>query len=223
MTARRALLVTLLAIPAARSPLAAQSTLGFKAGLTSATISVGGELEQFNDFLKRRSGIAAGAFLTLGSGALGLQIEGLYVQKGVGFEGTFEGSSFEGELQLAYVEVPALLRVSIPAGALRPYLYAGAAAAFEVKCSGSVTVDGETGSGSCEEGEDQSGQEADRRKLDLTALGGGGVQFGLGGLAMLVELRYARGLQNIDKSGNLDGKNEALSLLAGITLPLGGR
>jgi hypothetical protein len=200
----------------------AQTIFGVKGGLVSSTLKLNGEgAAEAEPFMKRRSGISGGAFLALGSGLIGLQVEGLYVQKGVKAAGEFEGTTFTGTLKVSYVEVPALLRLSFPAGNIKPYIYAGAGAAFEMKCEGEVTSNGETQTGECEEAEAQAGSE--RRKLDVTALGGGGLQFRLSSLSVLFEVRYARGIRNLNKSGDGGAKNEALSFLTGVAIPLGGR
>jgi hypothetical protein len=200
----------------------AQTVFGVKGGLVSSTLKLSGEgSAEAEPFMKRRSGVSGGAFLALGNGLIGLQVEGLYVQKGVKVAGEFEGSTFAGTLKVSYVEVPALLRISFPAGNIRPYVYAGAGAAFEMKCEGEVTTDGQTQTGTCEEAEGQAGSE--RRKLDVTALGGGGLQLRLSSLSILFEARYARGIRNLNKSGEGGAKNEALSFLTGVAIPIGGR
>jgi len=201
----------------------AQTVFGVKGGLVSSTLKLSGEgTAEASPFMKRRSGVSGGAFLALGSGLIGLQVEGLYVQKGVKVAGDFEGTTFSGTLKVSYIEVPALLRLSFPAGSIRPYVYAGAGAAFEMKCEGEVTSDGQTQTGTCEEAEQQQAG-TDRRKLDITALGGGGIQFRLSSLSILFEARYARGIRNLNKSGDGGAKNEALSFLTGVAIPIGGR
>lgn len=217
-----AILVAGWGLCASAGPLAAQASFGVKGGLVSSTLKLTGEgSEEAEPFLKRRSGVTGGAFLALGSSSIGLQFEGIYVQKGVKVEGEFEGTPFTGKLNLAYIEVPALIRLSLPAGNVRPYVYAGGAAAFEMKCDGEFSTDGTPQSGDCEEAESQS--DTDRRKLDFTVLGGGGVEVQLGRMAVLFEARYARGIRNLNKTGDSGAKNEALSFLAGLAFPLGSR
>jgi len=214
----RAVLALALLLPAV--PAAAQMTFGVKGGLVSSTLKLSGaQASTAQPFMKRRSSYAGGAFLALGSGLLGLQIEAMYVQKGVKLDDKPDNAT--GVFRSAYLELPALLRLSVSAGKARPYLYAGGAAAIELKCEGEVTFQGTTTNGSCADAESQSGTQ--RRKLDLTGLGGAGVQVPVGGVSLLIEARYARGLRALNKSGDTDAKNEALSFLGGVAIPLGAK
>jgi hypothetical protein len=209
----------LLAVSAAAALGATAQAQGFgvKAGMVSSTIKLSGEgSDELGSSLSRRTGKAAGAFVTLGSGRIGLQLEALYTEKGTKFEGDFEGTEASIKLNSAYVELPALIRIGFPGEKIRPYLYAGAAAAMEVKCEGEVDFEGETGTADCDDAEEEA--DTERRKMDITALGGVGIQFMMGTLNFLVEGRYARGLQNLNKTGEGGAKNEAISVLVGIVI-----
>ena len=216
MRYRSVLIAASAAVVLGTAPVQAQG-FGVKAGLVSSTVKLSGEgSDEFGSNLSRRTGKAGGVFVTLGSGRIGLQLEALYTEKGTKFEGDFFGTPADITLNSAYVELPALVRIAFPGEKIRPYLYAGAAAAMEVKCEGEVDVDGETGTADCDEAEDEA--ETERRKMDVTALGGVGIQFMMGKLNFLIEGRYARGLQNLNKTGEGGAKNEAISLLAGIVI-----
>lgn len=206
-------------------PLNAQgSSFGIKGGLVSSELrfdDLGDGGEEFEDFLSKRTGFAGGVFVkfALGGGALGFQLEGLYVQKGM--KGEAEGA--EGELVLTYAELPVLLRFGFGAGTVRPYLLGGASAAYELSCKIKVTFDGLEFDEDCDsetvEGETGGGE---RRKVDLGAVLGGGLEFGLGRTTFLVEARYSRGLQSLDETGETDIFNDAILIMAGVTFPLGG-
>jgi hypothetical protein len=157
-------------------------------------------------------------------GAVGIQLEAIYAQKGVSGDTTFEGQSISGEFRLAYLELPLLLKLRLGSGPIRPYLFGGPALAIELLCEAEVTVGGTTNAADCDsdEAEGQTGG-AERRTTEFGAVAGAGLEISSGAMAFLVELRYARGLQSLDSTDEIDLKNEAISVLAGVSLPLGRR
>ena len=195
---------------------------GLKGGLTSSKFLFAhdDEFEGADEFLSNRSSVAGGAFMTFGANRMvGLQVEALYVQKGVSGDADFEGESIEGEMALTYVEVPVLLRVAFPMGSARPYVFAGGAGAMELSCEISLSSGGQTETSECrdEEEGDQS-----LRTFDLSAVFGAGVELAMGKMILGLDARLTRGLQSLDESGDSDVKNQAILFLASVGFPLGG-
>lgn len=178
-------------------------TLGVRLGTSIASLNTDAQ-----DLLDRenRTGVVAGVFYnrSLG-GPLGYQVEVLYAGRGTDFE---DGSSFD----LAYVEIPALLKVSVPVGMLRPGLFGGVALAVKVDCQ----VDDGT-STKCDDVEG-----LDVKSTDWNAVVGGDLQLGLAGLSIWGDARYYVGLSNIGEFADVveDVKNRSWELTAGVGIPL---
>ena len=218
-----ALAIALLASAATPATADAQgNTFGLKGGVSSSKLLFGNEedAQGTEDFLQSRSGAAGGVFLTFGAGRpIGFQIEALYVEKGVAGEAEFEGESIEGEMAFTYVEVPVLVRLGIPVGNVRPFIFAGGAAAMELSCDVSFTFGGQTETEDCHEQE-----EGDQtlRQFDLGGVLGAGVEFAMGRMTLGLDGRITRGMQSLDESGDSDVKNQAILFMASVGFPLGG-
>lgn len=155
------------------------------------------------------SGLVLGAAYTLGvTETLSLQFGAQYVEKGS--ETVDQG--FGLAVETAYVEVPVLVRVSIPAAShLAVHVDAGPVAGFEESCTVVLFGMGLTGSEDC----------VDTESVDVGLLGGIGVHYTLSeGIGLVFDARYNLGLRSIDVEG--DVKNRALLLQAGIAFFLGG-
>lgn len=149
---------------------------------------------------RSKLGIGVGSFLTIGlSDRFTLQPEVLFVSKGASWgesEATDANGSIIGTTEtltvLDYIEIPVLLRWSLPVGgALRPVLFAGPAAAFEVGERMALT-------GALERDEDTDALE----DFDVGAAAGAGVEMiGFGGIWSL-EGRYTAGLRSLAKDGS---------------------
>ena len=162
----------------------------------------------------------AGAFVAHRlHGPIGVQLEALYSQKG-GNAPAIEGT---GGVRLSYLEVPLLLRATLPhadARVMRPYLLAGPAVAFRLTCELAAEVDGQQTRLDCDD--PIFGGEANTKPVDVGMVFGGGTAIGLGRAALQLEARYALGLSSIDDTpARTDVKNRALSLLIGIAYTLG--
>lgn len=211
-------------VVSATAGLAQGMTFGLKGGGTSSTMKFGDDTLGISQFLDRRTSVAGGAFIRLGSGSLGLQLEAMYVSHGVAFSATepTSGQSLSGSVRLAYAEFPALLRLGMKSGSLQPYLYGGPSFMLEVLCEAQISIAGTDTTASCDS-DDASQQTggAERRSGFLGAVAGAGIEYGLGSMSLLLELRYSMGLQSLDASDEADVKPESISVLAGFSMPLG--
>lgn len=185
----------LLAAVAAGIPAAmpAQASLGLKGGVSFATLS-----NKLPDW-KSRTGFAVGVALDLRSGLIGLQPEVLYVQKGVAFDGT--PSSASDAPRLGYIDVPILLKITIPTPAIQPMFYAGPSVNFRLSCSFNG-VDCKSAT----------------KSTDYGVVLGAGVRFG-GSRGFTVEGRYTWGLKDINNPGaGVKNETRTFLILAGISL-----
>jgi hypothetical protein len=202
-TLRIAGIALFLGLASSAPALAQGRTLGVRLGASIATLNTDAQ-----DLLDRenRTGIVAGVFYnrSLG-GPLGYQVEVLYASRGTDFE---DGSSFD----LAYVEIPALLKVSVPVGMVRPGVFGGVALALKVDCK----IDDGT-SESCDDVEG-----LDVKSTDFNAVVGGDLQLGLAGLSVWGDARYYVGLSDVGELGDVveDVKNRSWELTAGVGIPL---
>ena len=171
----------------------AQLALGIKAGASFATLQ--NKLPDWDS----RTGFAAGVAFEFGAGAIGLQPEALYVQKGVNFNGSPSASSHVP--RLSYVEVPILLKLMVPEGPVRPMAYAGPSISFRTSCSF--------------DGFDCTSYTS---KTDYGVVLGAGLRFG-GDQGFTLEGRYEWGLKDVNDPGaGVEQRTRTFLLLAGISL-----
>lgn len=191
--------------------------IGAEAGINVSDLTV--EDDEGNTETETRTGLRVGAVLRWGfSPLLGLQTGGYYSEKGA----TAVEAGTDLGIDLAYVEVPLLLTVSIPTGPspLTPRLYAGPQVAFETSCelagsSGPFSV-----SSSCEDAVDE-GIGLDPASTDLSVVLGGGLDLSAGPGALTVDARYDLGLSDINEFEGTEGlKNRAFSVSAGYLIGL---
>ena len=188
-------LITTVAMLCLVAPLSGQTgvEVTIKAGASFGDVSNKGLLP---GSLKSRTGWAAGAALAT-RGTIGLMVEGMFAQRGV------ESATPAEERKLDYVDVPALVRVMLPTGGVRPFAYAGPQASFELRCK--------AGPVECADG--------GRKKTTFAGVIGGGVRFGAGG-GFLVEARYVYGLDDLKLSTVTSGdsyKTRSFMLLVGLS------
>jgi hypothetical protein len=203
------LLVAVMVLPP--PALSAQSLwLGAKAGRSSA------KLTATDADLGRRAGFTGGATLTIEfTQALALQGEVLYAEKG------FVERPGEDEMQITYLEIPVLVRLTIPTETLiRPIVLAGVALSFEVDCGGwtrplsipeyplppPIPLD------------------CDHMRTDHQDVGwvvAGGLDLRVGRYSFTVEGRYTDGMTDIASGYEFGAvKNEIVVFLVGVALPI---
>lgn len=185
------------------APVAAQGSFGVLGGLTSSKVTLegGGASLSFGS----RTGFAAGLSLVHPlSSALDLEIDALYVQKGM----SIEEEGVTAKLNLNYIEMPVLLRYGIGYGSsVQPFLLAGAAVAFKAGCSVSGENDGIAVDADCEDLLD-----AEQESLDIGIAFGGGLQFN----RFSLQARYTLGMMSIGNDDDITAKNRTWYFLAGF-------
>jgi uncharacterized protein YraI len=187
----------------------------------------------FGNYIKPRTSYVGGIGFEMGS-RLSLEIDFLYMPKGVKLEGGFDASSlgggkvdFKADLIANAVTVPVLLKLRILPGST-PFVLAGGEVGYLL----TGTLDWSyTSGGKTEKGkedllkEDENGDVAFNR-LDYGAVFGGGFELRLAGLTLTVEGRYHLGQANLlkmTKAAEAAGqtsadymKTKALVVLAGL-------
>ncbi len=194
--------LALLLLFSAAPELRAQGTFGARAGTSVATLDTDAEsiLDEDN-----RSGPVFGVFYNRGLGTFGYQVEVLYTKRGTELAGG-------GSLDLAYVQIPALLKVGIPTGFLQPGLFGGLALAVNVDCD--VVEDGRSGCG------DIAG--FDVNDVDWNAVAGADLRLSFAMLSLWADGRYYVGLSDVGDFEDIleDVKNRSWEFTAGVGIPL---
>jgi hypothetical protein len=181
---------TLLA--AATSVTATAQTIGLTAGATFNSIN-GDDAE---DFFDSRTGFVGGAYVNFPlGGSLSVEPALLYTMKGADIP------DFDTELNADYIQIPILLRYSFGAGGVKPAIFAGPAASFQVGCDFSGDVEG-----SCED------ELASPETVQWDGIVGAGLGFGKLG----VDVRYEFGLSDVYE--DFDAKNATWSILVRYAL-----
>lgn len=159
-------------------------------------------------------GLQGGGFVELSPGPVGLAVEVNYIEKGFTTisEGTDQSGNptgtVEGHLKLQYLEVPVLLRGSLPLeGPWTPYAVLGPTFGF--------TLGGEFEPGF--PGFADQDVTSDMTKVDMGGTVGVGAIFGRGVYRMMLETRYFTGFSDLwDISGNLESINHGFGFTVGV-------
>lgn len=186
---------------ASGTALAQEVSGGFKAGVNLANVTF--DAEGADVSFDRRTGFVGGLFVIWPANArAALQIEALYSQKGAKIN---EGGG-EGELELDYLEIPVLVRLSSDRSMPTSFhVFAGPSVGFRLRAHAKSEFGGES------EDEDISD---DIERLDFGLAVGAGLELG----RFIVDGRYTWGLVNINKEepDEVKVKNRVFSVMAGI-------
>jgi hypothetical protein len=184
------------------SPAQAQAVVvGAKVGVNVANVDI--TASDLTVTPKRRNGAVAGVFLgTDPTKPFGLQVEGLYSQKGTKIVDPEDTATLD--FRVDYFEVPVLARVSLK-GANGVYVHLLAGPSFAAKIKDVQKLN------------DQDLDTEDKlplKKADIGFLFGGALEVH----RFIVEARYTLGLTNIDDSGETDVtvKTRTFAVLVGV-------
>ena len=193
----------------------AQATIGVKLGPTFSKLSVDDDTQ--DGAPETLTSFGGGGFIRFGFAGLALQAEVLALTKGASQsvnDPEFGEATFE--LKLNYIEIPVTAMFTLGSG---PYLFAGPSIAFEVSCKVDIdTDDFDLEGGDC----DDEATDSDRKKMDLSLVGGVGFQLPIGPGRLLIEGRYIYGMTNLDDSAidNTESKNRTWAIFAGFAVPI---
>jgi hypothetical protein len=187
-------------------PSALQAGVGFKGGLSWSSLTWA-STEPIPFTFGTLQNYVGGVFFDIGLGFVSIQPEILYVRMG----GEYEVDELNSlELRHQYIQAPLLLRFNvIPAGPVRPFVCAGGYGAYLIKSEGVMDIDGVV---------EKSDVTEDYQRFDYGVVGGAGVMFKLGVVALSIEGRYNYGLANMlkDPAAGDSMKNRSLMALVGI-------
>ena len=193
----------------------AQSFAGVKLGPSIANVKLSIDSAGNSSLL----GFSGGFFMQRGKGQLALQFEIVEMAKGAKFTelGAVTDSAQTDKLKMMYVEVPveALLTTRYA------YAFGGPVVGLEASCF----VYSKTGDIKFSNGcDNQTSGIFRRRKLEFSAVAGGGVKYPIGRRAIMLEGRYEWGFTNIDKQdGDPTLKNRVWAIFLGYGTTISAR
>ncbi len=180
--------------------------LGFELGYSRARFQPAGAQNDSRD-----GSLIAGFVSRRVAGPLSGQIELMLSRKGGGLTTQTATGTTVGTVQLIYVEVPLLARLSLPVGRLRPVLLGGGSFAVSVGCELQAEGVDNIEQQRC----DGAGTDPSLAGTDFSAIVGGGLEYPWRGSYLRLEVRRTIGLENLLANDPL--KNRAWAVLAGIT------
>ncbi len=192
----------LMALP---QPAAAGVQFGLKLGGNMAKVT-GADAQDIEGTLKSKVGFTGGIFLAFHLGrVVTIQWEALYTMKGASFEYTDLEDTYTEKLYGNYIEIPLLLKITIPTPVIQPFVFAGPSVGF--KLSEKIQINGE----------DIPLEEKLLKNNDYGAIFGAGLNLGRN---FMLDVRYSLGMQKvidtIEGETPVDVKNGVWSATIGI-------
>ncbi|MBN1938148.1 MAG: outer membrane beta-barrel protein, partial [Candidatus Aminicenantes bacterium] len=189
---------------------------GFKlmAAFANASLAVSDNmLDPYDEWKKPLSGFAGGLGFETG-GTLGLEIDLMYLPKGIRYKGSDSGVDFDIKFMFTQISVPVLLKFNLPVQGINPYILGGGEIAYvaQAKYTWNVTDGSSSDSGEQDVKEDVN-------QIDYGLVFGGGIGLPLGGMNLIVEARYHMGMANLGKDpapGDPTVKSNMFLILAGF-------
>ncbi len=177
---------------------------GVEVGYSRTDLALGGG----GNLLTSRQGAITGAYLQFPlHDIFAIRPELLFSLKG-GSTVANIGEETNIDIELAYIELPVLFRVSFPTGSIRPVLFGGPALAIQIGCDFSFSFD--SSRSTC--GQDTL---ANVRSWDFGLVAGGGVEKRLRRATIALEARYTAGTRSILE--DVDLRNRAFGLVLAVT------
>ncbi len=198
---------------------AADLFIGARVGLNLSRIS--GDDVDGEEYITPLPGVTGGIFSRFRfTDFFAVQPELFYSAKGVKWKYDRSEDSGDDEAKdisrIHYVEIPVNLVFSLPfEKKINPYIYGGAAAAFFLGATKTVTINNtEVLNESRNEG---------ARNYDIGVDFGGGFYLSIKRGDIVLDVKYTLGLLTADDEGYEEVRNRALSLSAGYSFTLGDR
>jgi len=114
------------------------------------------------------------------------------------------------DLELAYLELPLLGRLTLPRGRFRPAVFGGPAIGIQIGCDLLFTTPDTTVNGTC--GEDVTGVS----EWDYGWVAGAAIEMHLPRTTLAIQGRYSAGLRSVVE-GPVELKNRGMAVLFGLT------
>jgi hypothetical protein len=162
--------------------------------------------------VRSRQGALTGVYLQVPlARPVSLRTEVLFALKGGRAQAAAEGGgTVQLDIELAYIEVPVLLRVGVPRGRYRPMIFGGPATALQIGCDLQVIDPNTPARATCAETDVPP-----FRQFDFGVVAGAGLEVRWPQSALSLEARYTTGLRSI--LNDLDVRNRAFGVVLALT------
>jgi hypothetical protein len=167
-----------------------------------------------SDLVESRQGAITGVYLHLPMNrVLSLRPEVLFSLKGGRILAQIEGSSSLAlvDIELAYLELPVMARLTLPRGRFRPVVFGGPSGGLQIGCDFLISTPTDSIHRTC--GQDEVTQV---REWDFGWIAGAAVEMHLPRTTLALQGRYSAGFRSV-LEGAVDLRNRGLAVLFGLT------
>jgi hypothetical protein len=195
------------------------SAVGAQAGYSRADLT--GEA---SDLVESRQGAITGVYLHLPLNRIvSVRPELLFSLKGGRTVARIAGSSTLADLdiELAYLELPLLARLTLPGGRFRPAIFGGPSAGLQIGCDVLIIFSPDSTSRlTCgQKTRPEAGEEEELsqvREWDIGWMAGAAIEMHLPRTTLALQGRYSAGFRSI-LEGNVELRNRGMAVLFGLT------
>ena len=164
--------------------------------------------------IRSRQGALTGVYLqTPIAGPVSFRPEILFALKGGRAQALVEGgggATVALDIELAYFELPLLVRAGKPRGRFRPLVFAGPAPAIQIGCDLQIVDPSTDFRSTCD-----AADVPPFRQFDVGIVAGGGLEVRWPQSALSLEARYTTGLRSV--LSEVDVRNRAFGILLALT------
>lgn len=168
-----------------------------------------------SDLVRSRQGAITGVYLHLPvNSAVSVRPELIFSLKGGGTVALIAGTSTlaDIDIELAYLELPVLARLTLAGGRFRPVVFGGPSAGIRIGCDFLIVFSADsTRRETC--GQDPVDQ---LRAWDFGWIAGAAIEMPLPRTTLALQGRYSAGFRSI-LEGNVDLRNRGMAVLFGLT------
>jgi hypothetical protein len=173
-----------------------------------------------SDLVESRQGAITGVYLHLPiNSVVSVRPEVLFSLRGGRAQTLIEGGSdvAEVDIELAYLELPVLARLTLPGGRFRPVVFGGPSVALQIGCDFLFTVQMRSFRLTCGETADTTVREVSGvREWDFGWIAGAAVEMHLPRTTLALQGRYSAGFRSV-LQGPVDLRNRGVAILFGLT------
>ena len=163
------------------------------------------------DLVESRQGAITGVYLHLPvNRVVSVRPEILFSLKGGRTLVLIEGTIAEVDIELAYLELPLLARLTWPRGRFRPAVFGGPSAGLQIGCDFLFVLPTDSLRRTCGE-DDITGV----REWDFGWIAGAAIEMHLPRTTLALQGRYSSGFRSV--LDNVDLKNRGMAVLFGLT------
>jgi hypothetical protein len=147
---------------------------------------------------------------------VGAQFECMYAMKGKLIDGDYPSISIEKVWNINYIEMPLILKLSLPIKNARPLVYAGPSFAFPVSSSYRIITQQETSiPGEYKSTDTTIDLKSSTAGFDVGLVIGGGMDFFIESGVIIFDIRYTLGFLSWNNEPGKDIRNSLVSFIIG--------